>query len=379
MRFPKPIKKGDTIAIAAPSFGATTEPYASRLKEAIRRFKDRGYNVVIGECCFKSDGLGISTDPKAAAAELQNFYLDPKISAVFSCGGGELMCETISHLDFEKIKNAEPKWFLGYSDNTNFIFPLVTLCSVPALYGPNAPGFGKPWEQPENDTFRLLEGAGFTVEGYPMFQNPDVQSDDPLSAYIFTDKKKLVCYVPTEGKIKNKPETKSEAGLNRGFAVDFAGKTLKKLSAGENLKIEGTLLGGCLDCLVGLSGTRFDGVESFNREHKKVVWVLESCDYNPMDIRRALWHLKESGWFKNAAGFVFGRPLAAFKREVFGVNQYNAVTDVLGELGVPVVLDADFGHIDPAMPLVIGADAEVLVKDNDIKIKMNGISKSCNF
>ena len=68
MRFPKPLKKGDTIAIVAPSFGATTEPYNFRFNEAVRRFKERGYNVKIGECCYKSDGLGISTDPKTAAA-----------------------------------------------------------------------------------------------------------------------------------------------------------------------------------------------------------------------------------------------------------------------------------------------------------------------
>ena len=105
--------------------------------------------------------------------------------------------------------------------------------------------------------------------------------------------------------------------------------------------------------------------------NKKIIWVLESCDYNPMDIRRALWHLKESGWFKNAAVFVFGRPLAAFRQEIMGVNQYNAVTGILGDLGVPVVLDADIGHIDPAMPLIIGADSKISVKNNEIKIEMN--------
>lgn len=348
MRFPKPLKKGDTIAIVAPSFGATTEPYNFRFNEAVRRFKERGYNVEIGGCCYKSDGLGISTDPKTAAAELQKYYLDPKINAVFSCGGGELMCETVSYVDFEKLKTAEPKWFIGYSDNTNFIFPLVTLCSIPAIYGQNAPGFGKPWEQSELDAWNLLEGKSFTVSGYPKFQNPDVESEDPLSPYILTDKKELVSYIPSKN-----------------------GNTLKLLPSDEKLEFDGTILGGCLDCIVGLSGTRLENVCRFNEEHKKIIWVLESCDYNPMDIRRALWHLKESGWFKNAAGFVFGRPLAAFRQEIMGVNQYNAVTGILGDLGVPIVLDADIGHIDPAMPLIIGADSKISVKNNEIKIEMN--------
>ncbi len=345
MNFPKPLKKGDTIAIAAPSFGATTEPYKTRFEEAIRQFKLRGYKVKVGECCYKSDGLGISTEPEIAARELMELYLDEEVSAVFSCGGGELMCEVMSFVDFEKLKTVPAKWFIGYSDNTNFIFPLVTLCNVAAIYGQNASGFGKPWEQSEFDVWNLLEGKNYTVSGYPMFQSPQAESSDPLSAYILTDKKVLSTFVSKDGKLTKLPEDKE-------------------------LVLSGTLLGGCLDCLVGLSGTRFDAVKDFNEKHKNVLWVLESCDYNPMDIRRALWHLKECGWFNNACGFIVGRPLAAFGQELMGVNEINAVTGILGELGVPIVLNADIGHIDPTMPLIIGSKAKVCVKGNDINISM---------
>lgn len=346
MRIPEPIKKGDTIAIAAPSFGATTEPYNFRLEEAVRRFKARGYNVAVGDCCYKADGLGISTDPKAAAEELMRYYLDGQVSAVFSCGGGELMCETMSYVDFDKLKAAKPKWFIGCSDNTNFIFPLATLCDVAAVYGQNAPGFGKPWEQSEIDTWNILEGKSSVVSGYPMFQNPETEVTDPLSPYILTDEKILTAYIPSKDGVKLAP-------------------------MGKTVKMRGTLLGGCLDCIVNLSGTRLGDAGRLNREHKNVIWALESCDYNVMDIRRALWHLRESGWFENASGFVFGRPLAAFRQEMMGVNEYNAVTGILGTLNVPIVLDADIGHIDPAMPLVIGAEAEVTVRGNDIKLDMD--------
>lgn len=342
MRIPKPIKKGDTIAIVAPSFGATTEPYTFRFDEAIRRFNARGYNVVAGECCYKNDGLGISTAPKIAAEELMHYYLDSRVSAVFSCGGGELMCETMSYVDFDKLKDADPKWFMGYSDNTNFIFPLVTLCNIAAIYGQNAPGFGKPWEQSEIDAWNILEGKSSVVRGYQMFQNPEVEVADPLSPYILTDEKILTSYIPAK-------------------------QGVKIASPDKTIKMSGTLIGGCLDCIVTLSGTRFEDVKRFNSEHKRVIWILESCDYNAMDIRRALWHLRESGWFKAAAGFVFGRPLAAFRQEMMGVNEYNAVTGILGSLNVPIVFDADIGHIDPAMPLVIGVDAEVTVCGNDIR------------
>ncbi|MBO5100482.1 MAG: LD-carboxypeptidase [Treponema sp.] len=347
MKIPKYIKPGDTIGVVAPSFGATTEPYIYRFQEAIKKFKDRGYNVVIGECCYKSDGLGISTLPEIAAAELMKFYLDDKIDVVLSCGGGELMCETISHLDFKKLESATPKWFMGYSDNTNFIFPLATMCDVASIYGPNAPGFGKPWEQPEYDAIELLEGKKNTVIGYKEFQNPEVESKDPLSPYIYTDPKVLVSYVSN----------------------DRTGKLIKATS-NDKIEFSGVLIGGCLDVLVCLSGTKFDNIKKFNEKYKDVIWFLESCDYNPMDIRRGLWHLRESGWFDNAKGFLIGRPYSAFRQEIMGVNQYNGVIDILKEFNVPIILDCDIGHIDPAMPLIVGSYATVLVKDNNIEISM---------
>ena len=106
MRIPDFLRKGDTIGIVAPSFGAVIEPYAARLAAAIRKFEDRGYRVVCADSVYKSDGLGISTDPASAAADLMDFYLDDSIDALISAGGGELMNETIK------------KWGC---ENTNFV------------------------------------------------------------------------------------------------------------------------------------------------------------------------------------------------------------------------------------------------------------------
>ena len=43
---------------------------------------------------------------------------DNECSALFSVGGGELMLEILPYVDFDEIEN-NPKWFMGYSDNTN--------------------------------------------------------------------------------------------------------------------------------------------------------------------------------------------------------------------------------------------------------------------
>ena len=349
MRKPRFIKPGDTIGLVAPSFGAGEEPYITRLEAAIKKFEKRGYHVVCAPSCYKNDGLGISTKPEDAAADLMEFYLDDSIDALIAVGGGGLMNETISCLDFEALKKAEPKWYMGYSDNTNMIFPMATLYGVPGIYGPNACGFGKPWEATEKDAFALLEGKSLTVKGHEKFERPDWDEDleevDPLAPYCLTEPKILRSFVPKGTKVV--PATK-----------------------GQEIVMEGTLLGGCLDILVNLAGTRFDGTKEYIKNGEKVIWVIEACDLNPMSIRRAIWHLKQQGWFATAAGFLMGRPIASFEQNMMGVDEYNAVTDMIGDLGVPIIMDADIGHISPMMPLIIGSHAKVNAKDNDLTVKM---------
>ena len=143
IRIPPFLKKHSTIGIPAPSFGCTTEPYITRLGEAQKQFAAAGYTLKTGNCVYKSDGKGISTNPEDAAKELTDFYCSPETSALISAGGGELMCETAGFIDFDRIAKAPPKWFMGYSDNTNFIFPLVTKCRTAAIYGQNITHFWK--------------------------------------------------------------------------------------------------------------------------------------------------------------------------------------------------------------------------------------------
>ena len=149
IRRPKYIKAGDTIGITAPSYGAAIEPYSLMLPMSEETLRGRGYRIIEGDTARKGDGIGISTDPRVAAKELTEFYKRDDIDAIISAGGGELMCETITYVDFHELKNATPKWFVGYSDNTNFIFPLVTISGVQAIYGPFISGYAKVWEDTE--------------------------------------------------------------------------------------------------------------------------------------------------------------------------------------------------------------------------------------
>lgn len=349
MRRPDFIRPGDTLGLVAPSFGATTEPYATRLAAAIRKFEERGYHVVCADSVYKDDGLGISTKPEDAARDVMEFYLDDRIDALLSVGGGELMNETISCIDFKRLGEAKPKWFMGYSDNTNFLLPMAVLAGVQGIYGPCAASFGRAWGGPETQALMLLEGRGCSVTGYELFERPfgneEGEEPDPLAPPLLTEPKKLVTFLPEGG-------------------------SLRRAGEEEPVRFSGTILGGCLDIMANLAGTEFDGVRSFCKRNGNVIWVIEACDLSPMSIRRSLWSLSHCGWFDTAAGFLVGRPLAAFGADMMGVNQYNAVTDVLAGFGVPVIMDCDIGHVAPMMPLVIGAASEAEARGNELRVRM---------
>ena len=341
MRYPDYLKEEGVIGLVAPSFGCTFEPYKSCLDAAIKRFNGMGYKIVEGPNCRKDDGIGISSTPENCGKELTEYYCSGDNDILISCGGGELMCETLDYVDFEAVKKADPKWYMGYSDNTNFTFLLNTICDTASIYGPCAGAFGMHELHPAlEDAIKAFTGKLNKVSGYDKFELESLKDEEhPYAAYNLTETKELRLFM-------------GESEMNRLPA--FSGR----------------LTGGCLDCLANLVGTKYDNVEAFNEKYKDegIVWFLEACDLNVMSIRRALWNLDRAGWFKNAKGFIIGRPLAAWKQEMMGLDQYNAVTGILGKYNVPIVMDADVGHLPPAMPIISGAKADVSCDGSNVTL-----------
>ncbi len=332
MKEPKRIRKNSFISLVAPSFGCTAEPYKTRLEKSIKIFKSLGFNVKEGKNIYLNDGVAASNTPKDRAKEFMDAYLDDKSDIVWSVGGGETMCEILPFIDFELIKNSKPKWFIGFSDNTNLTFTLTTLSNLITIYGPCANKFFlHPFKYDSKDTLYILNGVK-EINGYDKREKKSLADEEnPLTDYNLT--KDVV--------IKSYSYTKS---------------------------ISGMLLGGCLDCLITLCGTKYDNMKKFNQLHKDIIWFLEACDLNPLGIRRALFTLKEAGWFKNAKGFLIGRPLCD-DLVMMEVDKEKAVIDILGDLDVPILLDVPLGHYSPSMPMKNGAYAIVTYKNNNLTIK----------
>ncbi len=331
------ILKNQKITMVAPSFGVTTEPYQTRYNQAKKNLKRLGFLTEEGECVNLAEGVVASSSGEKRAKEFMDAY-ESDTSLILSVGGGELMDEILPFIDFEKIKSLNPKWFMGFSDNTNLTYTLTTLTDLITIYGPCAPSFfEKPLRLNQLDSIRMLQGEkeffGYEKWNKPNFKkkfDPTVKKEiNPLHRFRYMSKKIITPY-------------------------------------NWNNDVEGRLLGGCLDCLINICGTRFDGTKEFIARHPEgIIWYLEACDLSPVGIRRALFQLKEAGWFKNAKAFLIGRPLC-WDNAPFGLDRFEAVKGILGDMNLPILFDIDLGHYSPSLPIKNGALAKVSYENNNI-------------
>ncbi len=337
MKYGNFLKDHGRIGFIAPSFGCVIEPYRTSFDHALEVLKKKGFRIALGPNVYEGKGLGISNTPDQCAKEFEDWYIGEEADVLVSCGGGELMCEILPFLPFEKIAKAPAKWFMGYSDNSNLVFTLATLCDTAAIYGPCGPAFGmEPWHPAIGDALDMLQGRKLVVSNYKGWElEGKKDADHPLEPYTITE--------------------------------PFALKTWPE----SDVRARGRLLGGCLDSLVNLCGTAFDQVKEFSKRYEKdgILWFLEACDLNVLSIRRALWHLDQAGWFSTARGFIIGRPYM-YGEEIMGLDQYRAVTDILGKYNLPIVMDADIGHHPPMMPLISGSLGSLETRGNRLRLTM---------
>lgn len=347
MRYPKDLTSGGCIGFLAPSFGCAFEPYKSAFNNGLKRLESWGHGYELGPNCYAMEGVGISNTPQKCGEEVNTSFLSEKSDVLISCGGGELMCEILEYVDFEAIAEAEPKWYMGYSDNTNLTYLLTTLCDTASIYGPCAATFGmEPLHPAIEDAYKLLTGEKRVMTGYDMWEKESLKNEEnPLATINATEPRILKTYV-------------------RGAFTEDARESSQEIT------MEGRLLGGCMDCLVNLLGTRFDKTTEFIEKYKEdgIVWFLEACDLNTFSIRRAMWQMEQAGWFQYTKGFLFGRALN--DEPMFGLDAYQAVLPVASKYNVPVIFDLDIGHKSPMMPLVCGSFAKVQVTGNDVAITM---------
>ena len=103
MIFPKYIKKGDTIGVTATSSGIVNELKQKRIKNAIKNFENRGYNVKVTDNVYMSDWRGCSSTGKERGEQFNELVKNKDVSCIFSVAGGDYLMEMLEYVDFEKV------------------------------------------------------------------------------------------------------------------------------------------------------------------------------------------------------------------------------------------------------------------------------------
>ena len=142
-RFPRPLVPGDRIAVTSPSSGVG-ERLRPRIEASIAALRERGYEVVVGECM--GDDLVVSAPKEQRAAELVSMLTDPQVAAVVPPWGGELAIDLLDQLDWDALAAAEPTWFVGWSDCSSLLLPLTSRLgwAGPARLEPGRHGVRRP-------------------------------------------------------------------------------------------------------------------------------------------------------------------------------------------------------------------------------------------
>jgi muramoyltetrapeptide carboxypeptidase LdcA involved in peptidoglycan recycling len=111
---PPKAQPGDSVAVVSPSFAAP-EFYPAIHEQAMRRLTE-----ITGLIPVEYPTTRRTSTPKERAQDVNDAFADPSIRAVLAVIGGEDQITVVPHLDPALIA-ADPKPFLGYSDNTNIL------------------------------------------------------------------------------------------------------------------------------------------------------------------------------------------------------------------------------------------------------------------
>lgn len=334
MRYPKDLEKGDYIGCTAPSAGITKDIDLERLDNAKKNLELIGYRYK-ETSNVRTDEKGRSSSKQKRAEEFLSLWKDNDVSCIISAKGGNFLSEMLDEIDWEYLKEIEPKWFQGYSDNTGLTFLITTLLDTACIYGPTIKDYGmRNLHKSLTDCLKIMSGEEIVQNSYLKCEKPEwTDRVDPFEEYKLEE------------------------------MVEW-----KNLKGEEKLKFRGRAIGGCFDVIINLIGTKYDKVKEFIERYKEdgIVWFLEVFEMTTAQIYLHLWQLKNAGYFENCRGVILGRPLMVREDEISYVK---ALKDIFEDMDIPVVYDADIGHVSPQMPIVSGAILEVESEHGKGKIK----------
>lgn len=355
MIYPKFLKENNTIGICAPSAGIGEEK-AKYFEKSLENIKKEGYQIK-ETTSVRNEGLASNTG-KIRGEEFNELVNDETVNMIWSASGGDMLVEMLDYVEDEALlKN--PKWIAGYSDPTTLLFHITTNLDIATLYGNNAGSFDMNELHPSLiNSLEIIKGNLVKQESFEMCERnrfkSNFESKEVDGQMLLQDE---------QGKnTQNKNEEIEFVGYNLDSKVEW------KTPNGP-VDISGRLIGGCIDCLNFIIGTKYDGTKKFIEKYKDdgVIWYFDNFALKSEDLFFTLWHMKQAGWFEYVKGFVFGRTL--FEGTFLDMSYEEAIKRVLGE-EIPIIIEADIGHVAPKFTVINGAMGRFIAKEGRGSLEM---------
>ncbi len=306
---PKLLKKGDRVAIIAPSTPADPD----KVRKSEKGLRALGLEPVYYPSCFSYHGH-LSGIDEIRLKDLHDAFSDETIKGIICLKGGSGATRLLDKIDYRIISD-HPKVFVGYSDITALHLAFQNECGLVTFHGPMA----------LSDMYRYdHDEVKFDPFSYESYHNNLFESK-PL------------------GEIENPKEY-----------------PLEKLVGG---KAEGPLVGGNLSLMISTLGSPYE----INTKGK--ILFIEEVHESAYVVDRMLTALALAGKFRDCSGVILGTwtDCTQEDKKSYGgkdLSLQEIFDEVIKPWGKPTICGLYAGHNTPQMTLPLGVHLKM---DADLK------------
>lgn len=318
MIYPSFLKEKDIIGITAPSSGVGHKLESFDL--SINNLK-KHFNVIETESVRNNNE--VSNTSEIRGKEFNELLTNKDVKCILCASGGDFCISSLDYINFDLL-NDNIKWIEGYSDPTSILYYITTKYDIATIYGNNAGSFDQNnLHKSLKYNIELLKGNILNQEKYDLYENIRLEND---SGYNLTEK---VIYKNINGSVFE----------------------------------SGRIIGGCLDVLCNIIGTKFDYTKEFIERYKNdgIIWYFDIFSLTVEDLYNKLYQFKYAGYFKYTKCVIVGRIL--FKSGFTSYTYEHVLKEVLPD--IKIIYDFDIGHVPPKMTIINGSMVSVVSNDNE--------------
>ena len=301
MIYPKFLEKNSKVGITALSCGCSDA--LDEIENAINAYK-KDYEVIVTDDVY---GDHIVSADKETRVEEFNTLLNHNLSLINIARGGNFLYETLDGLKFNEIKE-KPLWFMGYSDVTSLLYILTTKYDIATIYGFNAKTFG----------------------------------DLPLLPY------QLNCLEILKGNLIKQTNFRN---LNYSINGDF--------------ESSGIIIGGCIEVLRNIIGTKYDNTKNFIEKYKdyRIIWYFDIFNTPAEDLYITLLQFRDSDYFKYTDTFIVSKVLFPNEEIMTYKEAFNKAFPDKN-----IIMECDIGHIKPVLTIINGSYVNIKFHDKNLEM-----------